>query len=129
MNDISDKIIEACAQAAHEANRAYCLALGDTSQPSWGEAPEGQRSSAFSGVLGVAKGAGPRESHAGWLAEKEATGWKYGPVKNVVTKEHPCFVAYDDLPAAQKAKDAIFVTVVKVMLSALVVDNVVIVMP
>ena len=36
-----NNIIEACARAAHEANRAYCLALGDTSQPSWDDAPSG----------------------------------------------------------------------------------------
>lgn len=33
MND--DQKIEACAQAAHEANRAYCIAMGDTSQVAW----------------------------------------------------------------------------------------------
>ena len=33
-------------------NRAYCLALGDTSQPAWDEAPDWQQSSARSGVTG-----------------------------------------------------------------------------
>lgn len=42
--------VEACARAAHEANRAYCLALGDTSQLPWEEALGWQRDSAIKGV-------------------------------------------------------------------------------
>ena len=105
--------IEACARAAHEANRAYCIAIGDTSQPSWEDAPEWQRSSAVNGVQGVIAGNGPRESHGDWLLEKAAAGWKYGAAKDPEKKEHPCFVPYDELPEAQKAKDAIFITVVR----------------
>ncbi len=111
--------IEAAARAAHEANRAYCIAIGDHSQPAWDDAPEWQRSSAINGVLGVLGGNGPEQSHESWLAEKAATGWKYGPVKNPELKEHPCFVAYAELPAAQKQKDQVYVTVVRAMLSAL----------
>lgn len=109
----------ACAIAAHEANRAYCLAMGDTSQRPWEEAPEWQMQSALNGVDGVLAGNGPRESHESWLAEKERTGWKYGPVKDPEKKEHPCFVPYDELPPAQKAKDAVFVGVVRAMATAL----------
>lgn len=111
--------IEACAQAAHEANRAYCIALGDMSQPAWHEAPQWQRSSAINGVAGVLLGNGPRESHVSWLHEKETTGWKFGPVKDPEKKEHPCFVPYDELPPAQKQKDAVFVGVVKSVATAL----------
>lgn len=111
--------IEACARAAHEANRAYCIAIGDTSQPSWEDAPEWQKSSARNGVKGALAGAAPEQSHESWLAEKTATGWRYGPVKNPETKEHPCFVPYAELPEAQRAKDAIFTTVVRVVGNAL----------
>jgi hypothetical protein len=110
--------LEACAQAAHEANRAYCLALGDSSQPAWQEAPDWQRSSARNGVEGVLLGHGPEQSHESWLAEKAATGWKYGPVKDPDKKEHPCFVPYGDLPPAQRAKDAVFVEVVRALAKA-----------
>lgn len=111
--------IEACARAAHEANRAYCLALGDTSQPAWEDAPEWQRSSARNGVRGALAGSTPEQSHESWLAEKAATGWKYGPVKNPEGKEHPCFVPYAELPPAQRAKDSIFTTVVRAVGAAL----------
>lgn len=112
-------VVEACARAAHEANRAYCIALGDASQPPWESAPEWQRTSARNGVAGALRGATPEQSHESWLAEKRATGWKYGPVKDPEKREHPCFVPYNDLPPAQRAKDAIFTTVARVVGDAL----------
>ena len=105
-------IIDACARAAHEANRAYCLAIYDDSQPAWDDAPEWQKSSARNGVMGALRGATPEQSHESWLREKYETGWKYGPVKDPEKREHPCFVPYDELPPAQRATDAIFTTVV-----------------
>jgi RyR domain len=110
---------EACARAAHEANRAYCLATGDTSQPSWDDAPEWQKSSARNGVVGALTGNTPEQSHESWLAEKRATGWKWGPIKNPAAKEHPCMVPYAELPPLQRAKDALFVTTVRAMAQAL----------
>jgi hypothetical protein len=111
--------IVAAARAAHEANRAYCQALGDLSQPAWEQAPEWQTKSAFNGVLGVINGNSPEQSHESWLAEKQATGWKYGPVKDPEKKEHPCFVPYAELPPEQRAKDLLYVTVVRAVLTAL----------
>ena len=112
---MDEKTIEACSRAAHEANRAYCLALGDLSQPSWEDAPEWQKSSARNGVKGALSGNTPEQSHESWLAEKKATGWAYGPVKDPEAKLHPCFVPYSELPSAQRAKDSIFITVVRVV--------------
>jgi hypothetical protein len=108
-----------CAEAAHETNRVYCQALGDFSQPSWGAAEDWQRTSAIKGVDGVFAGNGPRASHESWLAEKAATGWKFGPVKDAEKKEHPCFVSYDELPPEQKQKDHVFVSTVHAMATAL----------
>jgi hypothetical protein len=102
--------VEKIAQTCHELNRAYCQSIGDNSQPSWEDAPEWQRSSAINGVnFHLANpNAGTSDSHDSWLKQKEEEGWKYGPVKNPETKEHPCFVPYDQLPNEQKAKDFIF---------------------
>jgi hypothetical protein len=107
--------IEACARAAHEANRAYCIAIGDYSQQRWEEAPEWQRSSAINGVSGVLRGNTPEQSHESWLKEKREAGWKYGPIKDSEKKEHPCFVPYSELPSEQKGKDLIFVSTVRSM--------------
>ena len=122
--DVSEvDVITACARAAHEVNRAYCIALGDTSQVAWDDAPRWQRDSCIDGVRGVIAGNGPRESHASWLEEKRATGWKYGPVKNPEKKEHPCIAPYDELPPEQQKKDKLFVSTVLEMLTALKVEN------
>ena len=42
------------------------------------------------------------------MAFKRADGWKYGTVKDVKNKKHPCFVSYEYLPVEQRAKDYIF---------------------
>ena len=110
--------IEAAARAAHEANRAYCIALGDKSQVSWDDAPQWQRDSAINGVRGVMHANTPRESHESWLAEKKAAGWIYGETKDADKKTHPCMVEYDKLPPDQQAKDDVYVAVVKAMLIA-----------
>ena len=98
------------AKKCHEINRAYCAALGDTSQLPWDQAPEWQRQSAINGVQFHIEhpDAGPDASHNSWLEEKRSAGWKFGPVKDADKKEHPCFVPYDQLPAEQKAKDHLF---------------------
>lgn len=108
-------MIEVAAELCHEANRAYCKALGDDSQACWGDAPDWQRASAIAGVeFHIANpDAGPSHSHDSWLRQKEADGWKYGPAKDAEKKEHPCFVPYDQLPPEQKAKDYIFSSIVK----------------
>ena len=108
---------EQIAKVAHEVNRAYCFAIGDTSQVAWEDAPQWQRDSAINGVnFHLANPtAGPDHSHNEWLKEKREAGWKYGPVKNPETKEHPCFVPYDELPVEQKAKDYLFLGVVHAM--------------
>jgi hypothetical protein len=108
---------EGIARVAHEVNRAYCLALGDLSQPSWADAPEWQKKSAMTGVdLHLDNpDASAAASHESWLAEKVADGWVYGPVKDPATKQHPCMVPFAELPVAQQAKDYIFRAVVHAM--------------
>lgn len=107
--------IEQIAKVCHEVNRAYCRSIGDNSQVSWEDAADWQRISAVNGVKFKLDNmeSSPEDSHNSWLKEKEATGWKYGPVKDVDKKEHPCFVPYDKLPQEQRAKDYLFQQVVK----------------
>jgi len=108
----------AIATIAHEANRAYCVQLGDHSQAEWALAPESQKASAIEGVLGIASGriTKPEDSHASWMAQKIAEGWKYGEVKNADHKLHPCIVPYAELPDAQKVKDYLFFAIVTALL-------------
>lgn len=109
--------IDDIARVCHEVNRAYCASTGDTSQPPWEQAPEWARTSAMNGVRAIQGGTvrTPEESHESWLAEKRATGWRYGPVKDQEKKEHPCFLPYSELPPEQRVKDHLFRAVVVAM--------------
>lgn len=102
------------AQLAHAINAAYCLSLGDASQPVWEDAPEWQQQSALLGVdMHLANpDATPEQSHESWLAQKVADGWVYGEVKDEAAKTHPCCLPYAELPTEQKAKDYLFRAVV-----------------
>lgn len=105
---------EDIARVAHEINRAYCLAIGDASQPAWEDAPDWQKESAVRGVEFHQSNpdAGPEASHENWMADKSEDGWRYGPAKNPEAKEHPCMVPFGELPEQQRAKDFLFRAVV-----------------
>ncbi len=107
------------AQVCHEANRAYCAAIGDHSQVAWSEAPEWQTDSAILGVSKIRSGeiTGPADSHESWYQEKALDGWKYGELKDPDRKEHPCMVPHAELPPAQKMKDVIFFAIATAMLA------------
>lgn len=102
--------IDAIAKVCHEVNRAYCMAIGDSSQPSWSEAPEWQRESARQGVIMhlANPNAGPEESHISWMKHKVVQGWTWGPVKDPDKKTHPCLIPFNMLPETIQAKDYIF---------------------
>jgi RyR domain len=105
------------ARICHEVNKAFCHSIGDDSQPSWDAAPEWQKDSAISGVLGIISGEiqTPSDSHKSWMKQKEADGWIYGDLKNPDAKPptHPCMVPYDKLPVTQQTKDYLFFAVVR----------------
>lgn len=101
--------------AAHGANHAYCVAVGDDSQVSWDAAPEWQRISALTGVDAVFAGKTPEQLHESWCDEKRATGWVYGVTKDAEAKTHPCLVPYSALPEFQKKKDILFSSAVRIM--------------
>ena len=118
MDDDENKMIS-CARAAHEVNRAYCLAIGDTSQEPWDSSPQWQKDSAVQGVAKRLAGASPEELHKSWLAAKLADGWSLGDVKDVEKKTHPAMIPYADLPRSQRVKDRLFGSTVTEMAIAL----------
>lgn len=119
----STVILEACAQACHEVNRAYCRALGDYSQLPWDHAPDWQKKSAIDGMKGALEGNTPEQQHEQWLADKVRDGWTHGIVKNAEEKTHPCLVSYDKLPPEQQAKDHLFITTAKSVAEALLLNE------
>jgi len=108
----------AAAHAAHEANRAYCLLMGDDSQVPWDLAPGWQKNSAVDGAKAIFENPAttPEQSHEGWMKVKLADGWVYGETKDADAKAHPCLVEYWLLPKAQRMKDHIFGAVVRAMI-------------
>lgn len=105
--------VEEIAELCHEVNRAYCLSIGDDSQPAWKDAPEWQKESAVNGVVfHMENETTPEQSHENWMKEKAADGWIYGEVKDPEKKEHPCMVPYNELPAEQRTKDYLFKAIV-----------------
>ena len=106
---------EDVAKICHEANKAYCVTIGDNTQPSWEDAPEWQKESAINGVRFhcLNENTTPADSHNSWLKQKQEEGWKYGEIKDADKKEHPCFTAYENLPKSQQIKDYIFKNIVE----------------
>lgn len=103
--------VEEIAMLAHSVNKAYCISIGDYSQPEWELAPDWQRNSAIAGVNAhIDSGLKmlPEDSHTSWFKQKQEEGWTYGPVKDAEHKYHPCMVAYENLPVTQKTKDYLF---------------------
>ena len=119
-----DSIAIVVAEICHEANRAYCKSLGDNSQPTWDDAPTWQRDSAIRGiknhVVALENGhtqPGPEESHESWMRLKKEEGWKFGPVKDVEKKEHPCMRPWEQLPFEQRNKDILFTSIASAMIT------------
>jgi hypothetical protein len=110
--------VEQIAEICHEANRVYCKSIGDSSQPTWADAPDWQKKSAITGVKYHMENPNslPEDSHNSWLREKEVDGWSYGDVKDSVAKTHPCFVPYAELPVEQQKKDYLFLGIVRALI-------------
>ncbi len=109
------KTIEIIARVAHEANRKYCKMIGDPVPPEWEDEDSEILLGAMAGVQSVADcpDISPSESHDNWLRCRADSGWKYGPVKNVATKEHPCMVSYSELSERQRFKDILFTSIAR----------------
>ena len=102
------------ARVAHEAMRAYKAGLGEERIPDWDEAPQWMRDSTLEAVRSriEATEAPPSAQHEAWMAEKEAAGWCYGPVKDAENKTHPMMVPYEELPTKERYKDALIQSVI-----------------
>ena len=103
------KIID-IARITHEVISAYSRTVGDNSQPLWDEAPQWQIDSAVNGVKAHLDNQHltPEESHQNWLDIKLKDGWKYGAIKCVEKKEHPCMLPYNELPFEYRVKNTLF---------------------
>jgi hypothetical protein len=46
-----------------------------------------------------------RNAHEIWAQQRLRDGWKFGPRRDDLAKQHPCLVPYEDLPESEKAYD------------------------
>lgn len=53
----------------------------------------------------------PEAEHDSWMRAYEEMGWRYGEVRDPVAKTHPDMVPFNELPKAERDKDAIFLAV------------------
>ena len=108
--------IDEIGRVCHEANRAYCIVVGDKNGlVGWDELAEDYKELTRVGVMGVLKGNTPEMSHESWMKERLENGWKYGEKLNREAKIHPNLVPYNELPEKQKIKDHLFVNIVKAL--------------
>lgn len=114
--------VEDIARVCHEALRAYGFSIGDHTLPTWDMAST--QESTISGVRAVitAPQITPEQLHEKWTQERQAAGWKWGPVKLPERLEHPCLVPYDQLPSEQRMKDVLFRAVVLACMPGMLVD-------
>ncbi len=79
--------------------------------------PIWQQESAINGVKFAVENpeATPESMHENWMREKSKAGWVYGEQKDARVKTHPCMVPYNELPLEQRAKDYLFVGIVRAL--------------
>jgi len=105
---------EDVAKICHQANKAYCESLGNYSHNDWDKSPDWQKKSAIRGVnFHHDHPIAPIScAHEEWMREKIETGWKYGPIKNLDKKEHPCMISFHKLSPEQQMKYYLFRNIV-----------------
>lgn len=115
---------EEIARVIHAANAAMQGIQGDPapSQP-WDSEPEEIRQNVMMGVRNARHGMTPAEHHQSWVDDKIAHGWRYGGEKDSERKTHPCLVPYAQLPESQRAKNVLFINIVRALWAAEMADR------
>jgi len=113
MRHLVVSIEQACA-IAYEAYRAYSrFVLREENIPAWEYAPQAERDRLRVVVIETAtRWWQPRDIHAAWLITHTNQGWRYGPEKDPLQKEHPSIRPWDELTPAQQHQDILFHAIV-----------------
>jgi hypothetical protein len=111
--------IDDIARMAMNLNADYCETLNEP-YTYWEEADQQTRESVIRGVVHALRyNPTAQQQHEQWLKDKQANGWTYGPVKDSEKKQHPDLIAFEHLPADQKVKNSLFLSVVEHLRSKL----------
>ena len=46
-----------------------------------------------------------KNTHDIWARQRMKDGWRFGPVRDDAKKEHPCLIAYEELPESEREYD------------------------
>ena len=111
--------VEVIARVCWEANRALSLGVGDGIKASWDEVLQWQRDTVINGVIFLLANpnAGAEAHHDNWYKVKTQEGWTLGPMIDPFLKQHPRFLLYNQLTAAQQARDHLVVAIVEALRS------------
>ena len=104
------------AKLCYDVNKAYSAVIGDlTFRRSWEDAFDWEREANIEGVRYVVENPDitPDELHDNWVKHKVENGWKFGEIKDGHTKTHPNIGPYLNIPRDVRAKDHIFLEIVK----------------
>jgi len=106
--------VEQIAEVCHEANRAYCLSLGDNSHKVWKDISWASKQSAIAAVVFLQEN--PNVSlkfrHEDWRKRNAADGWTYGDAVDLEEKTHPCMITYEKLPLKYQVSNTLFRAIV-----------------
>lgn len=113
---MEDKVrysLEEIARVCHEANRAMQRNLNEPGRSMlWDLESDFVKENTINGVRLIRLGYSKEEMHAEWCERMQEGGWKWGPVKDRLKLEHPCLVAYRDLPSTQRHKTEVIRAIV-----------------
>jgi hypothetical protein len=104
---------EKVGKTCNDANRAWCEANGDTSNPEWEHVEDWRRSFVLEAVNSVLTGASPEQVHDLWRTHKSAAGWSYAVSTDDAAKTSSNMVPYADLSDFTKKKNQLFVAAAK----------------
>lgn len=123
-SEIHRYYIEKVAKVCHSVNKGYCDIRRDMLHPPWEECNEQYRQSIIDRVKFHADNpdATPKTAHNDWVEGKIAEGWRWAPTECARLKLHPLVTDYDNLPFEQRVKDALFISVCRVMWDIVVVS-------
>lgn len=107
--------IEDLAKAVVQINADYCAALGE--QPVYWEQTEPDvRVSILRGIASALRfNPTPEQNHQNFIDDRTRDGWTYGPEKNVELKQHPDLIPWEHLPADQKIKNTLFLSIINTL--------------
>lgn len=105
------------AKIVYAAVAEYSRSLGHF-HSNWDELSESLKESFVDGIAFVKANphAADYEAHNRWYSNKIENGWKFGIVKDVEKKEHPCLVDFHELPETMKYKDRFLLTITRFLL-------------